>query len=559
MDEVFEHSGVAVRYKLRPAKQDRRHLVVVFAGVQGGKHDFFGFDGTALDHVKGTILWIKDSFESNNAYYLCAALDFKIEKAVAALIDSVLTCLKLEPSACTLLGGSKGASAALHLGLKYDYGNIIASVPQTAVGTYTRHKLKDTFTYMSGPDPDLSEATLNAYIPGLVAQPRSLDKNIYIISSEADPEFEVHIKPWLDNFARFHNFNILLTDSALVTAHPEVTPYNIPFILSTIYALCEGLAPRFGTVRNGNGKCDRERGSTPEPTGAPSGVAVAAFHWIQLRADVLQFRAYGAVLGQERLKKPSDPPALLAISGSERHRFNLESFEDRSLNSKLYRGHFLDYVWAGLRTPSDLGLSLESLPSGVFDLAASFAGQSGPEVAFLTSKQTRTTGICAGYAYQLDSSPERTRLTKTSLDGCVPDDGFFTYTNLEIVDSRLFLRGCFAVPREEMRRWNDGDFALTLFDGSASASYHLASSRVRHLENRPSIFDDEAYSWANFATPSNGGLALDDLPEGCYEGNVSFVRSGRVYKGSEQFFLVVAAGEQRIRVSPGVFASGTSL
>lgn len=559
MDEVFECGGVAVRYKLRPAEQDRRHLVVAFAGVQGDKHDFFGFDGTALDHVKGNILWIKDSFESHNAYYLCAALDLKIEKAVAALIDTVLTELELDPSACTLLGGSKGASAALHLGLKYDYGNIIASVPQIAVGTYTRHKLKDTFSYMSGADADLSEATLNAYIPELVAQPRSFDKNIYIISSEADPEFEVHIKPWLDDFAKFKNFNILLTDSMLVTAHPEVTPYNIPFILSTIYALCEGLAPRFGAVRNGNGKRDREILSTPEPEGTQAGEAIAAFHWIQLRANVLQFRAYGLVLGQERLKRPSDPAALLAISGSKRHRFNLESFEDRSLNSKLYRDYFRDYVWAGLRTPSDLGLSLESLPSGVFDLAASFAGRSGPEVAFLTSKQTSATGVYAGYAYQLDAGPERTRLTKTSLDACVPDDGFFTYTNLEIVDSRLFLRGCFAVPREEMRRWNDGDFALTLFDGSASASYHLASSRVRHLENRPRIFDDEAYSWANFATPSHGGLALGDLPDGSYEGYVSFVRNGRVYKGSQQFVLVVAAGGQRVQVSPGMSAPGTSL
>jgi len=549
MDEIFEQNGVAVRYKLRPAKQDRKHLVVVFAGVQLGQHDFFGFDGTALDHVKGAVLWIKDSFEDHNSYYLCKGLDFKIEKAVAGLIDSILQSLELGPADCTLLGGSKGGSAALHLGMKYDYRNIVASVPQTKIGTYTRQKLKETFAYMgdAGAGADAAEATLNDYIPRLIAEPRSMDKNVYIVSSEADPEFEVHIKPLLNNLSKLTNFNILLSDSMLVTAHPEVTPYNVPFILSTLYALCDGLAPRYGSVENGNGRRDRERLSSNVEAGDFSGAPIAEFHWIQLRANVLNFRAYGVVLGQETLEPPADQPLLVAEAGTERHEFHLESFQDKSLNSKLYRDHYRNYLWAGLKTPSDLGLSLESLPRGVFELKTAFTGPSGPKIASLSGKQTKLISFYAGHVYHLDADPEGTRLTKRSLDGLVPDDGFFEYAHLEVVDSQLFVRGSFAVPREEMRRWNDGDFVLTLDCDLKPVTCPLASSRGRDFTNLPGAFDDQAYAWANFATPSSRGLPLGTLPYGCYEGYVSFVRERRVYKGGKRFVLEITPDGQQLR------------
>jgi hypothetical protein len=545
MDEVFEHDGVSVRHRLRPARQDRKHLVVVFAGVQAGKHDFFGFDGSALDHVKGSVLWIKDSFENHNSYYLCAGLDFKIERAVAALIDATLNMLELDAADCTLLGGSKGGSAALHLGLKYDYRNIVSSVPQTLIGTYTRQKLPETFSYMAGSANDLAESVLNGYLSRLIASPRSFGKNIYIISSEADPEFAIHIQPRLKDLSNFSNFNLLLTDSTLVKSHPEVTPYNIPFILSTIYALCEGVAPRYGVIGNGNGKRDRERASSYFLSRNAVGLPIAAFHWVQIKGNVLKFRAYGAVIGENTNDLPAEQPFMLALRGKERYKFELEAIQDKSLNSKLYKEYYRDYVWAGLRSPNDLGISLDALPTGVFDLAAAFTGPSGPHEAPLTAKPIQMTGFFAGFAYHLDASSERTRLTKTSLDGCIATDEFFKYTKLEIDGATVFVQGSFAVPREEMRRWDEGSFALSLSSNSETYSFDLAASRVGHLP-RGRFIDDQAYAWANFATPSNKGLALGSLTDGEYDGRVSFIRNGRVYTGSERFRLRAAAGEYRI-------------
>ncbi|NKX56898.1 hypothetical protein [Arthrobacter mobilis] len=541
MEGVYEHEGVKVRYKLREAKQDRQHLVVVFAAVLPGQHDFYGFDGNTLDHVKGAVLWIKDSFDGHNSYYMCAGMDFTIERAVSALIDSTLQSLGLTPADCTLLGASKGATAALHLGLKYDYRNIVASVPQTKVGTYVRQQFKETFAYMAGPDADSSEAKLNEYVPELIAAPRSLAKNIYIASSEADPEFKVHIKPVLDGLSRFENFNLLLTDSTLVTAHPDVTPYNVPFILSTLYALCEGLEPRYGMVRNGNGKQDREAAREHFANNAGKAEPVAGFHWVRLQGDRLSFWAYGAALGEETTEEPSTRPMLLAVNGSDSHAFELDAMADKSLNSKLYRKYFCDYSWAGLKTPLDRGLSLYSLPAGTFDLKASFTSRSGHHQAPLAAKTAqKMTGVSAGYAYQLDASPARTHITKTLLDAPVPADGVFTFTNLSVDAQKLFIRGVFAVPREEMRAWNEGVFALTLRNESTAMSFQLGASPVPATTPLPETFDAETYAWASFSTLGGRGIDLTTVVDGHYECFVTFIRNGRAYTGGERFSLAVA-------------------
>ncbi|MDQ0865801.1 hypothetical protein [Arthrobacter globiformis] len=553
MDEIYQHRGVTVRYKLRQAKQDRQHLIVVFAGVQQGEHDFYGFDGNALDNVKGAVLWIKDSFDGQNSYYLCAAMDFKIEGAVSALIDSTLDRLGLSAADCTLLGGSKGGSAALHLGLSHDYRNIVASVPQSRVGTYTRQKLKDTFAYMADDDPEASESALNEYIPRLAAVPKSLDKNIYIVSSEADPEYKVHIEPLLDSFSRYENFNLLLTDSTLVRAHPEVTPYNVPFILSTLYALCEGLAPRFGMVRNGNGERDRATAASyfarkrdkPEP--------VAGFHWIQIKGDTMSFRAYAAALGEPFAEEPAERPRLIFKSRTGSQEFEVDAMADRTLNSKLYGRFFCDYLWAGLKNASDRQLNLRTLPVGRYELAASFVSASGRHTAPLPARDAqKATGIFRGHAYHLDASRTRTQITKLSLDGTAPDDALFSLTDLSTDGTVLFVRGVFAVPREEMRSWNDGVFALTLTNDSEDVSFQLGSSRPRRADSLPAPFDPESYAWSSFSTPGHAGINLRVVADGDYDCFVSFVREGRVYTGRDRFTLTIDQGSLSIGALAGV-------
>lgn len=536
MDSTFEDGGVVVKFRFREAKQDRQHLVVVFAGVRPGEHDFYGFDGKALDNVKGAILWIKDSFEGKNSYYLCAGMDFKIKRAVAALIDATLHDLELTPTQCTLLGGSKGGSAALHFGLSHDYANIVAAVPQSRIGTYARQKLTETFDYMSKGDLDECENQLNAYIPDLVFHPHSLTKNIYLISSQSDPEYPRHIEPLLEGFSKFDNFNLLLSDSTLVQSHPDVTPYNVPFILSTLYALCEGLAPRFGRVSNGNGQRDRLAAAQHFSRRRAAPETMSSFHWVQLRGQALTFRAFAAVIGEAATEPPAEQPELLAAGRNSTHRFELSSLADTSLSTTLYRKYYCDYRWSGIRAEDDSGVALASLEPGSYELSVEFTTATGRHKAKLPGRTIlKSTELHGGFAYVLDSSPLTTTISKLSLDGEVPVDGEFQLSLVEVDKAKLYIRGVFAVPREEMREWNEGNFAITFTNGRVRTTFPLGASRSNSGAYRlPARFDPEAHAWAYFSTMGHHGADLSVLPDGLYDGYVSFIRNSRVYTGAQR-------------------------
>ena len=249
-ESVFAHEGIAVRYKQRSAGGDRRHLVVVFAGIkQDGDYDF---DGPASSGIKASMLWIADDVDGVNTYYMSHKGDLSVSDAVDRLITSRLDALGLTREQCTLMGFSKGASAALYIGLKYDYPNILASVPQIKVGSFTRDTYPDIFAHMTPTGSVADCVTLNELIPSALANDQQLAKNIYLISSVADSQFGFHIRPYVAALTKYENFNMVMTNSPQVTQHGEVTHYNVPVILSVLYGLSDGLAPRYGLVSNGS-------------------------------------------------------------------------------------------------------------------------------------------------------------------------------------------------------------------------------------------------------------------------------------------------------------------
>lgn len=121
--------------------------------------------------------------------------------------------------------------------------------------------------------------------------------------------------------------------------------------------------------------------------GEQTGEAVAVFHWVQLKANMLKFRGYAMVLGEGASFMSAEQTHLLARGANEKHKFALEVLQDKSLNSGLYQDYYRDYSWGGLRTPSDQGISLATLPIGEFDLGTVFTGPSGPREAACTESQ----------------------------------------------------------------------------------------------------------------------------------------------------------------------------
>jgi hypothetical protein len=121
-----------VHYRYQPAKYDCQHLLIVMSGFNIPDPTIYDFS-QALAHCRSHILWIKDDFNGLPAYYLCN-MDFKIEFAVSQLICNFINHLK--PVSTSIMGGSKGGSAALYFGAKHKFDHIISCVPQFNIGSY---------------------------------------------------------------------------------------------------------------------------------------------------------------------------------------------------------------------------------------------------------------------------------------------------------------------------------------------------------------------------------------------------------------------------------------
>ncbi|MHC5258055.1 Ig-like domain-containing protein [Streptomyces sp. UC4497] len=239
-----------VEYRFRPARNGNRHLVVVFANFDAPQD--YGWSNGVLDNLRANVLWIRDRFDGHNSYYLCGNGDFAVERSVLATVDRFLDALGLTRDGCTLLGSSKGASAALHYGLAYGFKNIVAAAPQFSIGTYVREVHPRTARAMMGDDfgeGDVRE--LDARLPDLVGAELHRGANIYLLSSPADAQYASQIRPHLLHFDGYDNFNFIFTDSPFVPDHTRVAGRNVPVIIGILNLLIDGIAPRIGFVRNG--------------------------------------------------------------------------------------------------------------------------------------------------------------------------------------------------------------------------------------------------------------------------------------------------------------------
>lgn len=293
----IDHSGSCpVEYRFSHARNGNRHLVVVFANFYAPED--FGFAYGVMDNLRANVLWIRDRFDGQSSYYLCRNLDFSIESAVASLIENVMGSLSLTSADCTLIGSSKGGSAALYFGLRYGFRNIVASAPQFAIGSFVMAEQPGAAQYMMGRDvPAESVRALDSVIPDLVRSGAGRSANVYLFSALADEQYEVQIGPYLDLFRGYQNFNFFFTDSPSITQHNHVAARNLPLIMSIVNLLIDGITPTMGTVRHGHEDAEGDRSLVEayfQATGAEEGQGFGA---PTVSAPEPKQRLAGSVLG----------------------------------------------------------------------------------------------------------------------------------------------------------------------------------------------------------------------------------------------------------------------
>lgn len=249
-DYIFNfRPALDIHYRYKPAADDNRHLLIVMSGFNLPDPTIYDF--TLLQHTRSAVLWIKDDFHGLPAYYLCNNMNFDIEHGVSQLIRSVIELTT--PANVSILGASKGGSAALYFGVRHNIKNIITAVPQFYLGDYAETMWPKVGEAMMGTITPAAVTLLNKLLPNTLRRDRQTDKNIYLFTALADYQREQEILPNLALLQKYRNFNLIESASPCITQHNEVTRYNLNLILALIYQLEQDITPCWGHIRNGSG------------------------------------------------------------------------------------------------------------------------------------------------------------------------------------------------------------------------------------------------------------------------------------------------------------------
>ncbi|WP_114890519.1 hypothetical protein [Haemophilus influenzae] len=359
-------NGVEITYKQKKNKFDFKHLIFVFSGFLNktpGNYDFIN----AMSDCPAEVIWINDSFDNMYTYYLCVNMDFKIEEAIKEFMMQKIQERNLSYSQVTTTGYSKGGSAALYYGLSMGIKNIVTTVPQMKIGSYVANNWKDVASHMMGKNYQNAHINyLDKSIVKLLKQEKDFNRNIYLLTSEADIQYNSEIKPYLEDFSKYDNFNLIKSFSVFVREHNQVTSHHTALLLSIYYALASEAVPRFnqGEVNFfGSQPCPKPDSNSKETfvdlrtfglkekTIFVEGVAIIRGTHLQEYSDV----DYHLIFTEKNSKKEYIKP--------------LAKTHKPHLTRELFDGNFVVYDKGEFTTYQYKGINISDIPKGAYQLS----------------------------------------------------------------------------------------------------------------------------------------------------------------------------------------------
>lgn len=538
-EQLFRYQSINITYKFRKAQQDRKHLVVVFSSGFGGTYDF---QGNFANSIRSNILWIKDE---KNTYYIRDSNDFSMEEGVNLLIEKFRTDLGLDKNHCILLGASKGATGALYHAFKYNYPNVVASVPRMNMGSANLRERPDILAGLSKNGTAAEVEALDRLLLDELSGDEDLSKNVYLITSTADKQYKDEILPYLNKYSKYNNFNYILTRTPVVHQHSEVTRYNIPIISSIISALGEGIVPRYGWVRNG---VQTFRSDTPSPTienVQERKEAVLKFTSLKIVRNQL-FGSGIAFIKGFPADKYGTVSTHISISGKNFSKsYSMGGVIDQSLSLKYFENKFCDYSVGAFANRSNKGIDLEDLDYGIYRIGLQVNHAGFERKYFEVPGSMRIdVSVHKDAVYVLEKIDSASRLTKRPVFGNSDSNNYFELVDFSTSSTKIHVEGYFAVQGVIARRWSSFSYYLLFADhsGKIVGSRKLVQASrtgVSNLINDP--WND--YSKAYFATPKYDGIELPQLPEGSYWLSVSLITNDSVYTRDLELTLVVSSSD----------------
>lgn len=517
VEGTYLHDGVNVKYKYRKAIGDRRNLIVIFSGFRDrGTYDF---DGGPVTGVRGNILWIMDEFSDNFAYYLCKDLDFEVERATVSLIHQAIQYLDISPDQCAVAGFSKGGSAALYYGIKYNYGAILATVPQMHIGSYVKKNWPEVFKAMTKDGSTAECEYLDSLLPNLLREDINLARNVYLFSSESDPQHTENIEPYVSEFGKYENFNYVLTSSPLVDTHSAVTRYNVPTITSIMSLLSEGARPALGILRNGS---LYPGNTTPKLTleqVSRKDEVVHAITSLTFQGSVLYPSGYAFVKGYPADDYGKVRTRLRFQSAETIYEVPMGGVKDPLLSTRFYEHQFCDYSVGMFASIAHKGIPLADFPDGTYQLSLDIRHSGKQQVVPARSDRVHSVWSSGeGSLYKVEIDESTATLTKRPALGGTALGAFFKQNGRWATGSKVHFEGYFAVQGIPTSDYHHVKYYLVLCPLTSDQPVGVFPMASDHRTDVNDAFDDPwvDYSKAYYATRKYAGIDVLGLEPGQY-------------------------------------------
>ncbi|MFG3351159.1 hypothetical protein [Streptomyces sp. NPDC048001] len=486
----------------------------------------YGF-GAALDGVLCNVLRIRDHFDGGASYYVARDMDFSVSESIQELIEDHIRRLGLTKDEVTLLGTSKGGAAALYYGLKYEYKNIVSSTPQYFLGSYSKGHGQLGDAVLGEGQSDESVAIMDSVMKDLLDKEVDFKRNIYLISSPNDYQYDQEVKHYLPGLRAYENFNFLFLDSPTVQEHYQVTRQALPSVWSIVHALSEGFTPRIGEVRIGAGSQDPDK-ATEYLAELRRRDTVAAALTGAVRLDgKLHLKGHAFLPGVS----PAGPTAetkCLVLQGKEREWvYALDTRPGKKLYREYFDEYFCEYAEGEFATEG--GLDFTSLPRGTFDVSVCVASEAeGIERRTrLTSAKVIDRRLPFGDSEVIFRGGRAgLKVVKRNIVGADSANTVFSLVKAEQQDRKIHAEGVFFLPGRNAESEMHAAYYLVLQGRSTTHSFLLAAkknaTRVRRLVPQGDFGNYDA----GYFTTAGDGVDVSDLPAGRYNLFVSMSVGG---------------------------------
>lgn len=220
-----------IRYIFNEALlKNKEKLIISFSAFSPKKEPTYNFM-RLLEKYDCNKLFILDDYAKRGTYYTGCYGKYDVEVSVMALISSIMSKYNINFKDVIVLGSSKGGTAALYYGTKYNFGTIISAVFQYNFATFlSEYSDKEVSTMLFG---EIKPSNLMRY-DNIIR--KCLNKNnnseIYIATGIGDEQYKKFLLPAL-NYMDNNNikYNLKLYD---FIGHNGIIEYLPEFISSVL-------------------------------------------------------------------------------------------------------------------------------------------------------------------------------------------------------------------------------------------------------------------------------------------------------------------------------------